>query len=165
MVCFKHCYYPEAYEWGVLGLAKQRASTALKIYKQSPTILLAQTKEMGGVCSGKIFAICTILSLSGSTKELGSPDVIQPDDSTQWTECLVIGKYWHVDPIEYADFGEEVAAQARKNRGKLFRIEDDMAVQDWLATAIRTEELKVYQSQKTRDYLDRWKLGAPQHQA
>lgn len=155
MIFFKHCYWPEAHKWGVLGLPKsQGAAKALQEYTKGDLVLVAQTKGMEGPYSGKVFGVCTLLSLTGSTRELGNPDAITPDDNEIWRECLVIDKYWHIDPTEYAEFGSEVAAQAKHNQGKLFKIEDTAAVQDWLARAPRTEESDIYRSPRALGHIN-----------
>jgi hypothetical protein len=156
MTFFKHCYWPELHKCGVLGLPKtQGAANALREYRRDDLVLVAQTKNIHGDYSGKIFGICTLLGLTGSTKELGNPDAITADDNEMWRECLVIDKYWHIEPIEYGAFGEAFAEQVMHNQGKLFPITDDTKVISWLSKIKREEEPAVYRAQRTIEYIQK----------
>jgi predicted transcriptional regulator len=82
MIFFKHCYWPEAHKWGVLGLPKsQGAAKALREYRRGDLVLVAQTKGMEGEYSGKIFGICTLLGITGSTRELANPDALTASET------------------------------------------------------------------------------------
>jgi hypothetical protein len=156
MVFFKHCYWPEAHKWGVLGLPKnQGAAKALREYRKGDLVLVAQTKCTEGEYSGKVFGICTLLGITGNTKELANPDVLKISDTQTWRECLVIDKYWHIAPIEYDIFGDTLGEQAKHHQGKLFRITDDEAVKNWLSNTKRDEEAAVYRAPRTLEHLQR----------
>lgn len=135
MIFFKHCYYRNPHQWGVLGLPDNRASCGdFAAYKPGTYVALAQDIAGKGEYAGQIFAICTLLHMIGRTKDYGNPAEITNEDYKRWPECLVIHQLAFIVPKPYRDFGNGALSMEAQSHGRFFQISCGDEVKEWLQT-------------------------------
>lgn len=152
MIFFKHCYYSNPHEWGVLGLPDH--STGLgdfDAYKPGMPVVLAQDMAGQEEYAGHIFAVCTLLHIVGRTKRYGNPRVITKENIAQWPECLVIHELAFVNPVSYREFGNGGLAREAQSHGRLFQISCGDEVKAWLRHQKLEPITNVYHSSEAKE--------------
>ena len=142
MIWFKHCYWPEPDQWGVLGLPKgQCAKTVLKNFSCGDRVLLALTRGADSEMRGNICWVCTLHYCFGTIARIVNPEV-PPERYQRWPEAITIDRLWKIEPLDYCSIANgKLAEEVQRQRGKLFKIEygqEELA--SWLASATLQEQ-------------------------
>ena len=164
---FKHLYTANPQDWGAFGFPNsQNPENALRGYEPTDLVLLAITKsprlypELSPELHGKIFAICTLISIDGPTETVANPEMVRqyPDIVEQWRVATPINEFWQLRQAKaYDDFCAGALTElATVRRGQLINLteypEIEAKVRLWLGTVCR-DPVVVYHSLRAKEVI------------